>query len=62
METSKKQIIKMIEDLPEDVSVDDIIEKLYFKTKVDAGLKELDNGKGVPHEEVEQRISKWIKK
>lgn len=28
--------------------------------QVDAGLKELDVGKGVPHEEIEKRMSKWL--
>lgn len=36
--------------------------ELYFKLQVDAGLKELDEGKGIPHEEVEKRISKWLTK
>jgi predicted transcriptional regulator len=31
---------------------------LYFKLQVDAGLRELDEGKGIPHEEVEKWISK----
>ncbi|MBF0329666.1 MAG: hypothetical protein HQL10_10960 [Nitrospirae bacterium] len=34
--------------------------ELYFKLQVDAGLKELDEGKGITHEEVEKRMSKWI--
>jgi predicted transcriptional regulator len=58
----KHQVIQMIQSLPEDVSVDDIMAELYFKLQVDAGLKELDEGKGIPHEEVEKRVSKWLKK
>jgi predicted transcriptional regulator len=37
------------------------MEELYFKSHVDSGLKELDEGKGIPHEEVENRMSKWLK-
>lgn len=58
----KKQVIHMIESLPEDVTVDDIMAELYFKLQVDAGLRELDEGKGIPHEEVETRMSKWLTK
>ncbi len=36
------------------------MEKLDFKKQVDAGLKELDGGKGIPHEEVEKRMSRWL--
>ncbi len=37
------------------------IVELYFKEQVDAGLKELDRGKGILHEEVEKRMSRWLK-
>jgi predicted transcriptional regulator len=53
----KQQVIQMIQSLPEDVSIDDIMAELYFKIQVDVGLKELDEGKGIPHEEVEKRMS-----
>jgi len=56
----KQQVIQMIQSLPEDVTVDDIVAELYFKLEVDAGLKELDEGKGIPHEEIEKRMSKWL--
>ena len=58
----KHNIIQMIESLPEDVTVDDIIAELYFRLQVDAGLKELDEGKWIAHEDVEKRISKWLTK
>jgi len=58
----KQQVVQMIHSLPEDVSVDDIMAELYFKLQVDAGLKELGEGKGIPHQEVEKRMSKWLKK
>lgn len=50
----------MIETLPENSSVEDIIAELYFRLKVDAGLKELDEGKGVPHDEVKMRLERWL--
>lgn len=56
----KQQVIQIIQSLPDDVTLDDIMAELYFKLQVDAGLKELDEGKGIPHEEVEKRMSKWL--
>ena len=44
----KQQVIQMIQSLPEEGSIDDIMAELYFKLQVDAGLKELDEGKGIP--------------
>jgi predicted transcriptional regulator len=55
----KEQVIRMIKSLPDEATIDDIMAELYFRLQVDAGLKELDEGKGIPHEEIEKRISKW---
>ncbi|MCP5103381.1 MAG: hypothetical protein GY950_08380 [bacterium] len=52
----KEQVIKLVETLPEEVTVDDIMRELYFKIQVDKGLQELDEGKGIPHEEVERKL------
>ena len=56
----KEQVIQMIQELPEDITVDDVMAELYFRLQVDAGLKELDAGKGLSHKEVEKRMGKWL--
>ncbi|MBI5562975.1 MAG: hypothetical protein HY894_09040 [Deltaproteobacteria bacterium] len=56
----KEEIIRMISFLPEDVTVDDVMAELYFKMQVDAGIKELDEGKGVAHEDVKKKMSRWL--
>jgi predicted transcriptional regulator len=58
----KQQVMKMIETMPDEITIDDIMAELYFKMQVDAGLKELDEGKGIPHEEAKERLSKWLSK
>ncbi|MCZ7392425.1 MAG: hypothetical protein ABOK23_01255 [Candidatus Methanoperedens sp.] len=49
----------MIKTLSEEIP-DAKIEELFFKRQVDVGLKELDEGKGIPHEEVEKRMARWL--
>ncbi|NQU23499.1 MAG: hypothetical protein HQ567_19640 [Candidatus Nealsonbacteria bacterium] len=61
MSTSVKQtVIEMIERLPDDASVEDIMAELFFRRKVDEGLRELDAGKGVDHEEAKRQLGKWL--
>ena len=48
----KKEIIALIEKLPEDTTIDDIMYHLYVKKKILAGIKELDEGKGMPNKKV----------
>ncbi len=56
----KEQVIRLVESLPDDVTIDDIMKELYFKARVDGGLHELDQGKGIPHEVVEHRLFSQI--
>jgi predicted transcriptional regulator len=54
--SNRDRILAALQDLPDDASFDDAIERLVFLAKVEAGLAELDAGKGIPHEEVKQRL------
>lgn len=60
MSALKDSVVSMVRDMPDDTTLDDIMAELYFKAQVDAGLKELDEGKGIPHDEVEKRMGKWL--
>lgn len=61
METAKYNSIKAIQALSDDSSYEDIMERLYFMQKVEAGLKDVEEGRVVSHEEVKERLSKWLK-
>jgi hypothetical protein len=60
MSPVKQQVIEMTQSLPDGSTVDDIMAELYFRMKVDAGLKELDEGKTVSHEGAKDRLSQWL--
>ena len=60
MDTVKDAAIQMIHDMPDSISVNDIIAELYFREKVDAGLHALDEGRGIGHQEAKDRVKKWL--
>lgn len=60
MDGVKEQVVRMIQAMPDDATLDDIMAELFFKLQVDAGLRGLDEGKGIPHEEVGKRMSRWL--
>ena len=60
METVKDAVIQMIHDMPDSISVNDIMAELYFREKVDAGLYALDEGRGIEHQEAKDRVKKWL--
>ena len=51
--TSIKEVaIEAIRQLPDDVSVEEILEALYVRQKIETGLRQHTNGETVPTEEV----------
>lgn len=50
--TVKEKAVELISRLPDNVTVEDIMDKLHFQLKVEKGLRELDEGRGIPHEQV----------
>ena len=45
----KEEIIALIKKLPEDATIDDIMYHLFVKKKILAGIKEIEQGKVIPH-------------
>ena len=56
----KQQIIDLIEKMPDTLTIDDVIEELCFKMQVDEGLEQLDRGQILEHDQVKQKLSKWL--
>lgn len=47
---------KMIDNLPDEVSWDDLIYEFYVRQKIDKGLKEVEEGKTISLEEAKKRL------
>ncbi len=54
--TAKQAAREIIERLSDQASWDDIMYELYVRQKIEAGLKAVEEGRTVPHEEVKQRL------
>lgn len=60
--TTKDAAKQVIDTLPEDASLDDIIHALYLKAMFERGDRQIDEGKCVPHEEARKRLlDKWVR-
>ena len=60
MLTAKEEVQKILDQLPTDASLEDIQYHIYVVQNVERGLKDLDEGRVVSHEEVKQRMAKWL--
>lgn len=54
----KQRVIDALEQLPADASFEDVMERVYFLSKVQRGLEQLDRGEVVEHDEVKRRFLK----
>jgi len=57
--TIKHRVLKAIEELPQDATFEDVMERLYFLYKIDKGLKQAEAGETISHEEAKERIKTW---
>lgn len=58
---TKEQILKAIEELPEDAVIEDAIDRLYLLYKIERGIQQSEQGELISQEEARQRMSRWLK-
>ncbi len=56
MNAIKDQAINLIKELPDNVTWEDIMYKLYVREKIEKALDEADKGDFVSHEEAKKRL------
>ena len=56
MQSIKKKVIDIIQNLPNDVEYHDIFEAIFFQQKIEIGLNQSAEKEGVPHQEVRKRF------
>ena len=59
--TTKERVLKLLDGLPDDCSLEDVLYHLYVIQAVDRGLADADAGNTIPHEEVAEELRrKWV--
>jgi hypothetical protein len=59
MSPVKESVIRLIESLPDDCTVEDIQHHLYVREKVLAGSRAIEEGRTQSHKEVGRRLDQW---
>ena len=57
----KEEAKRIIDTLPDEASLDDIMHALYVTAKFQHGEKEIREGRGVSHDEAKKRLEKWLR-
>ena len=53
----KREVMELLKKMPEKVSVDDILYEIFVQMKIEKGIRQLDEGKGIPHVQAKKKLS-----
>ena len=52
---------QVIDALPDDASLDDIMYAMYVRTKIEHGLRDIDAGDSMSLEDVMREMDEWLR-
>ena len=59
--TAKEKVLKMVENLPSDASIEQALDQLIMLYKVEKGLSQVEQGQTVSHAIAKERFNRWLK-
>jgi predicted transcriptional regulator len=60
MKSPRQELLDVLNQLPEDASIETLLGEIAFKASVMRGLDDARRGDVVSHEEVRTRLNKWL--
>ena len=58
--TTKELVRRALDNLPDDVTLPDVIDRLYYLYQIQLGLEDIEAGRLIPHDEVKGQMAKWL--
>jgi len=59
MGSAKEEVRKLLEQIPDNASFEDIQYHIYVREKIERGLDDVREGRVVSEEEAERRMRQW---
>jgi predicted transcriptional regulator len=60
--SNKELVLEAVRGMPDEATIERISEEIAILAAIRRGQEAADAGRLIPHEEVEQRLSKWLTK
>ena len=59
--TAKETVMQVLNRLPDDCSIDDVLYHLYVVQAIERGANDAESGRTIPHEQVVRELrEKWL--
>jgi predicted transcriptional regulator len=52
--TTKEKVLQAVNNLPDDASIEDVMDRLLLLAKIERGLQQADAGQTIAHSEVKK--------
>ena len=62
MMIAKNRLLEMVNELPEEIDIDEMIYRLYLRQKLEASEKDIKEGRVISHEDVVKETDKWFER
>ena len=61
MPTAKQEVRKILDEIPEDASFENIRYHIHVRQKIERALQDAKEGRLISQKEAERRMSKWLR-
>ena len=58
--SQKEIVLEAIQELPDNVSIDQIADRVEFMAAIQKGIADIDRGDTIPHEEIKKQLATWL--
>ncbi|MEP6514311.1 MAG: hypothetical protein ABJA79_10595 [Parafilimonas sp.] len=58
---TKKQVLSVVKEMPDTFDTTYLFDKILLLKKIEQGMRELLEGKGVSTEQARKKLKKWLK-
>ena len=59
MASAKEEVRRILEQIPDNASLEDIQYHIHVREKIERGIEDMRQGRVIDQEEVERRMRKW---
>jgi len=60
MKPAKEEVRSILDQMPDDVSLEDIQYHIYVRQKLDKAIAQVEAGESISDEQAEARFTKWL--
>ncbi|HEY0261824.1 MAG TPA: hypothetical protein VGB95_02280 [Chitinophagales bacterium] len=58
---TKENLLRTIKELPDNINIDELLDRVLLIQKIENGLKDSENGNTISHSQFKNEMNEWLK-